>query len=221
MTNRAWLALILLPALAACGTTASAPQGPAVIAQATKVNGRISGAPTAPTSLKPVYNGNVRGDSIPVTNGTFDLTLPAASAINAQATAITSSTFGDDAACAGNVSYSNRDAKVVFLNYIDLFSGPTFVGYAGSARVQGDTINTYVWIYATAATEVKLQESCTQNGKPTTDTVHLRLVAGWNSTVGADTSAADGRVVRTWYTQPVGEAPWLYLGSGTTPTSLR
>jgi len=220
MSKRFWFALLLAPALAACNMP-SPPDGPAVVAPTTTVKGRITGMTPLPTSLKPVYNGQERGASLPITSGAFELTLPAAGAMNALATPITAEKFGDTPDCAGDVTYSNRDAKVVFLTYIDLFQNSTFVGYAGAAQVQGDTINTYIWLYATAATEVRLQESCTQAGKPTTDTVVLKLAAGWNSTVTQDSTRADGRVVKTWYSQPVGEVPWMRLGSGTTPTSLR
>lgn len=219
MMVKPWFALFLAPTLAACNTF-TPPESPAVIASTTTASGRITGMSTLPTSLKPVYNGSTRGATVPITNGAFQITLPDATAMNAIATPVTGQKFGDEADCAGSTTYSNPDAKVVFLTYIDLFQDSTFVGYAAAGELQGETVNTYTWIYATAATDVRLKESCMKSGKQTTDTVHLRLAPGWNSTVGQRMTTATS-VTDTWYTKPVVQVPFVLVGTGTTPASLR
>lgn len=212
-------ALLLAPALAACNLL-PVPESPAVVATTTQASGRITGMTMLPDALKPVYNGKTRGVTVPLVSGAFRFMLPDASAMNAIALPITGQKFGDDADCAGTLSYTNPDVKVVFLTYSDLFRNGTLVGYAAGGEVQGDTVNTYSWIYATGPTEVRLQESCVKAGKQTTDTVHLQLAAGWNSALGQRMTAANS-VMDTWYTKPTGEVPFVLVGTGTAPSGLR
>lgn len=213
MRARDLVALTLLPALAACSPGMPPSNGGdsgGVAAPTSQVSGQYTG--TAPiTSVKPVFAGTstVRGPDVPVTNGAFTYALPTDASITSLAAPITPSTFGA-AQCAGTTqTVSNPSAQVVQLAYFDTFNGTAAVGHTESGQMNGNTTTIYLWMYASAAVDVKRSESCTVGGHGLKDSIDLHLAQGWNSVVGTNTVAADGSVTSTYYTQPVGTVPFL------------
>ena len=215
MHTRLLIALLLVPALAACSaaTTPSSTTGgtPSATGQ---VKGQITGS-TPTTRVKAVLQGSstVRGADTPVANGAFTYALPTDSSVTGLATGIGQSTFGA-AQCAGSTqTVSNADARVVQLAFFDAFNGSAAAGHLEAGTPTGNTTMIYAWVYATAAVNVSRKESCTVSGHALQDTLDLKLSAGWNSVVGTRTVAADGSVTSTYFTQPVGTVPFLLAGN--------
>lgn len=205
-------AVLLLPSLAACASTAPPSSSPGgVIAPATQAGGTLTANTKAPDSGTLVLNGTstVRGGSVPVVNGSFTAALPTGAAVDAIAEPITARQFGLSNCGANTDQIGNPNARVVRVSYFDLVQNGAVVGYAAAGTANGGTVTGHTWLYSTAATTVTSSKTCTDaRGVLNRDTVDLRLVPGWNSTTITVVTNPDGSKTSTYFTTPLGAVTW-------------